>query len=119
MLSPLSLIHISIYGGKLPTIIINRTGLNPYAARMRAMLIFAFFPLVVLLAQPLELCIRDRCILRAKETAILEISTIGTYETGHCLPYRTGRVLKRNIPVSYTHLIKPRTRPIAFPSKNI
>ena len=42
-----------IYGGKLPTIIINRTGLNPYAARMRAMLIFAFFPLVVLLAQPL------------------------------------------------------------------
>ena len=44
---------LSIYGGKLPTIIINRTGLNPYAARMRAMLIFAFFPLVVLLAQPL------------------------------------------------------------------
>ena len=44
---------LSIYGGKLPTIIINRTGLNPYAARMKAMLIFAFFPLVVLLAQPL------------------------------------------------------------------
>lgn len=44
---------LSIYGGKLPTIIINKTGLNPYAARMRAMLIFAFFPLVVLLAQPL------------------------------------------------------------------
>ena len=44
---------LSIYGGKLPTYIINRTGLNPYAARMRAMLIFAFFPLVVLLAQPL------------------------------------------------------------------
>lgn len=44
---------LSIYGGKLPTIIINRTGLNPYAARMRAMLIFAFFPLLVLLAQPL------------------------------------------------------------------
>lgn len=44
---------ISIYGGKLPTIIINRTGKNPYAARMQAMLIFAFFPLLVLLAQPL------------------------------------------------------------------
>ncbi|WP_024993924.1 MFS transporter [Phocaeicola paurosaccharolyticus] len=44
---------LSIYGGKLPTIIINKTGLNPYAARMRAMLIFAFIPLLVLLAQPL------------------------------------------------------------------
>lgn len=41
---------LSIYGGKLPTIIINKTGLNPYAARMRAMLIFAFIPLLVLLA---------------------------------------------------------------------
>lgn len=44
---------LSIYGGKLPTIIMNKTALNPYAARMRAMLIFAFFPLVVLFAQPL------------------------------------------------------------------
>ena len=44
---------LSIYGGKLPTIIIKKTGLNPYAARMRAMLIFAFFPLLVLLAPPL------------------------------------------------------------------
>jgi len=44
---------LSIYGGKLPTIIINKTGKNPYAARMQAMLIFAFFPLVVLFAQPL------------------------------------------------------------------
>lgn len=43
----------SLYGGKLPTIIINKTGLDPYAARMRAMLIFAFFPLLALLAQPL------------------------------------------------------------------
>jgi ACS family hexuronate transporter-like MFS transporter len=43
---------VSIYGGKLPTLIINKTGQNPYAARMKAMLIFAFFPLVVLLAQP-------------------------------------------------------------------
>jgi ACS family hexuronate transporter-like MFS transporter len=44
---------LSIYGGKLPTVFINRTGVNPYAARMRAMLIFAFFPLFVLLAQPM------------------------------------------------------------------
>jgi len=43
----------SIFGGKLPTLIINRTGQNPYAARMKAMLIFAFFPLAVLFAQPL------------------------------------------------------------------
>lgn len=44
---------LSIYGGKLPTIIINRTGKNPYAARMQAMLIFALFPLLALFAQPL------------------------------------------------------------------
>jgi len=44
---------LSIWGGKLPTYIINGTGKNPYAARMQAMLIFAFFPLLVLLAQPL------------------------------------------------------------------
>lgn len=30
---------LSIYGGKLPTIFINKTGMNPYAARMKAMLI--------------------------------------------------------------------------------
>lgn len=44
---------LSLYGGKLPTIIINRTGMDPYAGRMRAMLIFAFFPLLALFAQPL------------------------------------------------------------------
>lgn len=44
---------LSIYGGKLPTIIMNRTGLNPYASRMRAMLVFALFPLLTLFAQPL------------------------------------------------------------------
>jgi len=50
---------LSIYGGKLPTIFINRSGQNPYAARMKAMLIFAFFPLVVLLAQPLGMQFAD------------------------------------------------------------
>ena len=44
---------LSLYGGKLPTIIIEKTGMNPYAGRMRAMLIFAFFPLLALFAQPL------------------------------------------------------------------
>ncbi len=50
---------LSIYGGKLPTIFIDnaaRRGINvnPYAARMKAMLIFAVFPLLALLAQPLS-----------------------------------------------------------------
>ena len=41
----------SVFGGKFPTFFINR-GMNPYAGRMRAMMIIAFFPLLVLLAQP-------------------------------------------------------------------
>ncbi len=50
---------LSIYGGKLPSIIMDneaRKGIqtNPYAARMKAMLIFAVFPLLALLAQPLS-----------------------------------------------------------------
>lgn len=44
---------LSLVGGKLPTIIINRTGWDPYKSRMRAMLIFALFPVVGLFAQPL------------------------------------------------------------------
>jgi ACS family hexuronate transporter-like MFS transporter len=44
---------LSIYGGKIPSIIIKKTGRNPYSARMMAMLAFAFIPLLVLLAQPL------------------------------------------------------------------
>lgn len=44
---------LSIYGGKFPSIIIKKSGLDPYTARMKAMLIFAFIPLLVLLAQPL------------------------------------------------------------------
>lgn len=49
---------LSIYGGKLPTVFINKAAekgkaFDPYAARMKAMLIFAFLPLAVLLAQPL------------------------------------------------------------------
>ena len=44
---------LSIYGGKLPTIIINKTGKNPYVARMQAMLIFAVFPLLAVGITPI------------------------------------------------------------------
>jgi len=44
---------VSIFGGYLPKIFIEKKGMNPYQGRMLAMLIFAFFPLVALLAQPL------------------------------------------------------------------
>ncbi|MCD8186513.1 MAG: MFS transporter [Rikenellaceae bacterium] len=44
---------LSIVGGWLPTFFVDKKNMNPYAGRMRAMLIFAFFPLLALLAQPL------------------------------------------------------------------
>ena len=49
---------LSIYGGKLPTILMNRAAAkgineNPYSARMKSMFIFALFPLLALFAQPL------------------------------------------------------------------
>jgi len=44
---------LSIIGGWLPSYFVDKKGMNPYAGRMKAMLIFAFFPLLVLLAQPL------------------------------------------------------------------
>ena len=44
---------LSIIGGWLPSYFVSKKGMNPYAGRMRAMLMFAFFPLLVLLAQPL------------------------------------------------------------------
>lgn len=44
---------LSIIGGWLPSYFVNKKGMNPYAGRMKAMLIFAFFPLLALLAQPL------------------------------------------------------------------
>lgn len=49
---------LSIIGGKLPTVFIDNAmrrgkGFDPYSARMKAMLIFALFPICVLLAQPL------------------------------------------------------------------
>ena len=44
---------VSIGGGYLPKIFVEKKGMHPYNGRMRAMLIFAFFPLAALLAQPL------------------------------------------------------------------
>jgi ACS family hexuronate transporter-like MFS transporter len=44
---------ISIVGGWLPSYFVNKKGMNPYAGRMKTMLIFASFLLVALLAQPL------------------------------------------------------------------
>lgn len=44
---------LSIIGGWLPTYFVDKKGMNPYAGRMKSMLIFAFFPLLALLAQPL------------------------------------------------------------------
>ena len=44
---------LSIIGGWLPTYFVEKKGMNPYAGRMRSMLIFAFFPLLAMVAQPL------------------------------------------------------------------
>ncbi len=44
---------LSIFGGWLPTFFVDKKKMNPYEGRMKAMLIFAFFPLLALLTQPL------------------------------------------------------------------
>jgi ACS family hexuronate transporter-like MFS transporter len=44
---------LAIIGGWLPSYFVDKKGMNPYAGRMKAMLIFAFFPLLALMAQPL------------------------------------------------------------------
>ncbi|MFC5283690.1 MFS transporter [Pedobacter alpinus] len=44
---------LSIIGGWLPTYFVEKKGMDPYAGRMRSMLIFAFFPLLAMVAQPL------------------------------------------------------------------
>ncbi len=75
---------LSIFGGKLPTIIMDKTGKDPYASRTRAMLIFAVIPLVVLLAQPLGkispwlpvLCIGLGC--AAHQSWSANLYTVGT-----------------------------------------
>ncbi len=44
---------LSLFGGYLPKLFVEKKGMNPYNGRMLAMLLFAFFPLVALAAQPL------------------------------------------------------------------
>lgn len=44
---------LSLAGSYLPTFFINRSRLNPYAGRMKAMLIFALFPLLGIGVMPL------------------------------------------------------------------
>lgn len=48
-----SITLLSIIGGWLPTYFVTKKGMQPYEGRMKAMLIFAFIPLLALLAQPL------------------------------------------------------------------
>ncbi|MCM1151624.1 MAG: MFS transporter [Alistipes sp.] len=45
---------ISIGGGYLPKFFVEQRRMEPYSGRMLAMLIFAFFPLFALFAQPLQ-----------------------------------------------------------------
>ncbi len=45
---------LSIGGGWLPKFFVEKKGMEPYAGRMRAMLIFTAFPLFALFAQPLQ-----------------------------------------------------------------
>lgn len=44
---------LSIFGGYIPKMMVEKKNMEPYAGRMRAMLMFAFIPLCALLAQPL------------------------------------------------------------------
>ena len=44
---------LSIFGGYLPKRFVEKKGMEPYAGRMLAMLMFAFLPLMALLAQPM------------------------------------------------------------------
>ncbi len=44
---------LSMYGGYLPKLFVEKQGMNPYAGRMKAMLIFAFLPIAAMFAQPL------------------------------------------------------------------
>ena len=44
---------LSIFGGYLPKYFVEKKGMEPYSGRMLSMLLFAFFPICALLAQPL------------------------------------------------------------------
>ncbi len=44
---------LSIFGGYVPKHFVEKKGMHPFDARMRAMFIFALFPLMAILAQPM------------------------------------------------------------------
>ncbi|MDD6535457.1 MAG: MFS transporter [Prevotella sp.] len=44
---------LSMFGGYLPKLFVEKKGMNPYQGRMLAMFIFALFPVLALFAQPL------------------------------------------------------------------
>ena len=44
---------VSLIGGYLPKLFVEKKGMHPYSGRMLAMLLFAFIPLCSLFAQPL------------------------------------------------------------------
>lgn len=46
---------LSIFGGYVPTYFVDKRGMDPYTGRMSAMLIFACFPILAIVAQPLGL----------------------------------------------------------------
>jgi ACS family hexuronate transporter-like MFS transporter len=48
-----TIVMLSLIGGWLPSYFIDKKRMDPYAGRMRSMLIFAFLPLLALFAQPL------------------------------------------------------------------
>ena len=50
---------ISIIGGYLPKFFVEKKGMHPYSGRMLAMLIFAFFPIAALFAQPLGVSLNN------------------------------------------------------------
>ena len=50
---------ISIIGGYLPKFFVEKRGMHPYSGRMLAMLIFAFFPIAALFAQPLGVSLNN------------------------------------------------------------
>jgi len=51
---------LSIFGGYLPKLFVDKKGMNPYAGRMLAMLIFAFLPLPALYGVGLVACYHHR-----------------------------------------------------------
>ena len=90
---------ISIYGGYLPKVFIDKKKMNPYQGRMLAMLIFAFFPLVALFAQPLGACNPHRY-RRCRTPGLVSKPVLNhrryVPEERHCNHHRNRRNGRRN-----------------------